>query len=78
MIVDLLLEASERMQLVVTTHSSLLVDGLTEHPEAIIACDRVEGVTQLQRLDAERVAVWRKHGSLGQLWLDGLLGGKRW
>ena len=78
MIVDLLLEASERMQLVVTTHSNLLVDGLTEHPEAIIACDRVEGVTQLQRLDAERVAVWRKHGSLGQLWLDGLLGGKRW
>lgn len=75
---DLLLEASTRTQLVVTTHSTMLVDGFTDQPEAIVICDRVEGKTQLRRLDAERVAVWRKHGSLGQLWLDGLFGGMRW
>ncbi|MBK7827530.1 AAA family ATPase [Nannocystis sp.] len=75
---DLLLDARARTQLVVTTHSTMLVDGFTEHPEAIVICDRVDGGTQLRRLDAERVAVWRQHGSLGQLWLDGLFGGMRW
>ncbi len=78
MIRDLLIEASSRMQLVVTTHSTTLVDGFTDHPEAIVVCDRVDGVTQMNRLDAEKMAVWREHGSLGQLWVDGLIGGKRW
>jgi len=75
---DLLLEASTRMQLVVTTHSTTLVDGFTDHPEAIVVCDRIDGVTQMRRLDAAKMAMWREHGSLAQLWVDGLIGGKRW
>lgn len=75
---DLLVEASRRTQLIVTTHSSLLVDGFSEDPEAIVVCDRVDGVTQMRRLEAAQVDLWRKHGSLGQLWQDGLFGGKRW
>jgi predicted ATPase len=33
-IAELLIRASKRMQLVVTTHSRMLVDALTEHPDS--------------------------------------------
>ncbi len=75
---DLLLEASERTQLIVTTHSTTLVDAFSEHPEAILVCDKVDGSTQIKRLEAEQVEAWSDHGSLGQLWLSGQLGGTRW
>ncbi len=75
---DLLLEASQRTQLIVTTHSTTLVDSFTEHPEAILVCDKVEGATQIERLNAEQVKAWLANGSLGQLWMSGQLGGTRW
>jgi len=74
----LLLEASQRTQLIVTTHSTTLVDSFTEHPEAILVCDKVEGATQIERLNAEQVKAWLANGSLGQLWMSGQLGGTRW
>ena len=37
---DLLLEAAERMQLIVTTHSDALVSALSNQPETVIACER--------------------------------------
>ena len=36
---DLLREASERCQLIVTTHSDTLVDALTNTPESIVICE---------------------------------------
>ena len=74
---DLLIEASARTQLIVTTHSLTLVDSFTEHSEAILVCDKVDGATRIERLDPAQVAVWREHGSLGQLWMSGQLGGTR-
>lgn len=75
---DLLLDASGRTQLVVTTHSPTLVDSFTERPEVILACDKVEGTSRLSRLDPERIAAWRHHGSLAQLWTSGHIGANRW
>jgi len=75
---DLLLEASRRTQLIVTTHSVTLVDSFTDHPEAILVCDKVDGCTTIDRLDEEQVRAWRAHGRLGELWLSGQLGGTRW
>lgn len=75
---DLLLEASRRTQLIVTTHSVTLVDSFTAYPEVILICDKVDGQTQIVRLDQEQIVSWRSHGSLGQLWLSGQLGGTRW
>lgn len=75
---DLLLNASRRTQLVVTTHSTTLVDGFTEHADVVLVCDKVEGATQIERLDPANVARWRQHGSLGSLWMSGQLGGTRW
>ncbi|MBI4493299.1 MAG: AAA family ATPase, partial [Chloroflexi bacterium] len=39
-IAELLVQASQRMQLVVTTHSRMLVDALTDNPSSIVVCGK--------------------------------------
>ncbi len=75
---DLLASASERTQLIVTTHSDILVDAMTERPEAVVVCEKHEGQTTMHRLEKEELAKWLGKYRLGQLWMDGQLGGKRW
>ena len=75
---DLLREASERCQLIVTTHSDVLVDKLTDTPESIVICEKHQGQTQLRRLQKDELAHWLEDYSLGTLWTKGELGGNRW
>jgi predicted ATPase len=75
---DRLVAASERTQLIVTTHSDILVDAMTERPEAVVVCEKHEGRTEMKRLRKEELAAWLGKYRLGQLWIDGQLGGKRW
>ena len=77
-ICDLMREASERTQLIVTTHSETLVDDLTDDPESVVVCEKENGSTVMRRLNAERLKVWLEKYSLGRLWTDGELGGNRW
>jgi predicted ATPase len=74
----LLLGASERMQLVVTTHSDGLVDELSGTPNAVVVCEKHDGSSILKRLDGEQLAEWLKRYTLGQLWRTGEIGGNRW
>ncbi len=73
-VAELLVEASERMQLVVTTHSDALVSALSTDPDAVVACERQGPGTSLHRLDPERLAHWLKDYQLGDLWRMGELG----
>lgn len=75
---DLLQEASQRTQLIVTTHSEVLVDALNDNPEAIVVCEKEQGATTFKRLSKEALSAWLKDYSLGQLWRDGEIGGNRW
>lgn len=75
---DLLLAASERTQLIVTTHSDIIVDAMTEHPEAVIVCEKHEHKTTMRRLNKEDLAKWLTEYRLGQLWTSGEIGGNRW
>jgi predicted ATPase len=75
---DLLVEASHRTQLIVTTHSDILVDALTKVPEAVVVCEKENGSTRMKRLDRDQLAVWLKEYGLGQLWRSGQIGGNRW
>ncbi|MGB4977240.1 MAG: AAA family ATPase, partial [Anaerolineae bacterium] len=77
-IADLLIAASARTQLVITTHSDMLVNALTEHPETIVVCEKHAGQTVMQRLEAEQLAHWLQDYRLGELWMRGDLGGTRW
>lgn len=75
---DLLIAASARTQLVVTTHSDILVDALSDVPESIVICEKVNGATTMRRLDPERMKVWLEKYKLGELWTSGEIGGNRW
>lgn len=76
---DLLKEASERTQLIVTTHSTTLIDCFTDSPEDVVVCQKDEtGSTVMDRLDPERMKVWVKDYSLSDLWTSGQIGGNRW
>jgi predicted ATPase len=77
-VAELLIEASQRTQLIVTTHSESLVSSLTEMPEAVIVCERDQNGTRLNRLDPESLKKWLERYSLGELWMTGELGGTRW
>ena len=75
---ELLVEASERTQLIVTTHSVRLIDGLTEHPESVVVCEKDEDGTRMKRLSANDLEPWLAEYRLGKLWTRGDLGGNRW
>ncbi len=78
-VAKLLVEASARSQLFVTTHSDILVDALTNTPEAIIVCEKTDGATQLRRLkDVEGIQSWLDEYRLGEVWMRGAIGGTRW
>ena len=75
---DLMIAMSERTQLIVTTHSDILVDALTEQPESILVCEKHDGQSTIQRLDSQKLTSWLEKYSLGELWTRGELGGTRW
>ncbi len=74
----LLREASTHTQLVVTTHSDILVDALSDIPESVVVCEKHDGATSMRRLEPAELSVWLEKYSLGRLWTDGDLGGTRW
>lgn len=75
---DLLRTASERTQIIITTHSDILVDAMTETPEVVVVCAKQQGQTSMERLNPEDLQQWLEHYRLGQLWIKGEIGGNRW
>jgi predicted ATPase len=75
---DLMIAMSERTQLIVTTHSDILVDALTEQPESVLVCEKHNGKSTIQRLDPQKLTSWLEKYRLGELWTRGELGGTRW
>jgi predicted ATPase len=75
---ELLVDASTRMQIIITTHSDRLIEEFTERPEAVLVCEKETGASTFRRLDALQLSSWLKEYSLGQLWTKGQLGGTRW
>ncbi|MFH0997267.1 MAG: AAA family ATPase, partial [Pseudomonadota bacterium] len=77
-VADLLRVASTRTQLIVTTHSDILVDAMTETPEVVVVCSKVQGQSVMERLNPESLCEWLNSYRLGQLWTKGEIGGTRW
>ena len=74
----LLVEASERTQIIITTHSDILVDAMTERQESVVVCEKHNGMTEMHRLEKEELTEWVGKYRLGQLWTKGQIGGTRW
>jgi predicted ATPase len=75
-IAEMLIEASQRTQLIVTTHSDALVSALT--PESVLVCERDDQGSHLHRLNPQQLKKWLEKYSLGELWRMGEIGGNRW
>lgn len=67
---ELLVGASNRMQLIVTTHSDALVSPMSGHLESVLAFERLGGATAVRHLEEKKLTRW-----LGDLWRMGKLGG---
>lgn len=73
-IVELLRTASETRQVLVTTHHPDFLDEL--EPEEVILCDKQEGFTVVRHAsEVTEIKSFRKHFRLGELWVQGTLGG---
>lgn len=78
-VADLLIAASRKTQVVVTTHSDILVDAMTECPDAVVVVEKHDGQTHARRLVAdEELQAFLRRYRLGQLWIRGDIGGTRW
>jgi predicted ATPase len=75
LVAELLVEASRKTQLIVTTHAEGLVSALSDRPEAVIVCERDRDGSHLRRLEPERLTQWLENYSLGELWRMGETGG---
>ena len=74
-IAELLIEASNRTQIFVTTHSDILVSALTDVPESIIISERTDDGSKLYRLKKQELNEWVEKYTLGELWRMGEIGG---
>ena len=73
-----LVAASRRMQVVVATHSDILVDALSDRPEAVVVFENHDGCTHMQRFSESDLSEWLDSYRLGELWTSGQIGGTRW
>ena len=74
LLASLIKQASTTSQVIVSTQSSLLLDHF--EPEDVLVADRVNGATELRRLNSEELGDWLEDYSLGQLWEKNEIGGR--
>lgn len=75
---EMLIKASEQTQLVVTTHSRVLVDALSDYPSSVVVCEKYDGESEFERLEPKYLTKWLEEYSLGKLWSTGEIRGNRW
>jgi predicted ATPase len=74
LLASLVKQASIGTQIILSTQSPLLLDHF--EPEDVLVADRVDGSTQLTRLESANLETWLDRYSLGQLWEKNELGGR--
>lgn len=77
-IAELLVEAKAKTQVIVTTHSDVLVSALTEEADSVLVSDYVGGGTEFRRLESAKLKHWLEKYRLGEIWRIGKLGGNLW
>jgi predicted ATPase len=77
-VANMIADASERSQIIVTTHSEHLLTALQDRFDVLFAFDTGPAGSLLQRLDREEYKQWRATHALGELWVSGELGGVRY
>jgi len=74
LLAELLLDASTRTQLIITTHSDVLISALTDQAESVLVCENNQG-TKIKPLESQKLKFWLDRYRLGDLWRMGEIGG---
>jgi predicted ATPase len=74
-VAELAVEASERTQVILTTHSPQLLDAFTATPPTTTVAQCIDGETHLSVIDGEELRRWLAEYSLGALFRSGELEG---
>jgi predicted ATPase len=73
-------EASEHVQIIVTTHSQEFVSAMSDKPESVVVCEKRDNETgtSFKRLSGAKLESWLEEYTLGELWRKNEIGGNRW
>ena len=71
---DLIKRTAERKQLIISTQSVQLINNM--EPEDVIVVNRHHDETILERLDRATLTDWLEDYTLGDLWQQGIIGGR--
>jgi predicted ATPase len=74
-IAELLVAAKSKTQVIVTTHSDVLVSALTEEADSVLISEYIGGSTEFRRVEPAKLAKWLEQYRLGEIWRMGKLGG---
>jgi hypothetical protein len=77
-VAGMIIDASTKTQLIVTTHSEHLLTALQDDFDALFAFDAGLAGSIVRRFSREEYKSWRQEHTLGELWTSGELGGNRW
>ncbi len=75
LLAELLVEASQRMQIIVTTHSDSFLSALTRHDVNVLVTENFGQGTEVTQVDQDQLASWLDEYTLGDLWRIGKIGG---
>jgi predicted ATPase len=78
MVAKMIVDASARTQVLVTTHSEYLLSALQDDFDVLFAFDATSKGSIVRRFTQKQYAEWRDEHTLGELWTSGELGGNRW
>ena len=74
LLAEMLQQASDSRQIIVSTQSADLVSHLD--PEDVVVVNRKDGASTFERLDEEDLSDWLEDYSLGELWKMNIFGGR--
>jgi len=66
LIAELLVEASQQTQVIVTTQSDVLVSALSEHAGSVVVCDNLGGASRFRRLESDKLRFWMESTGLAR------------
>ncbi|MDT5123253.1 MAG: hypothetical protein QOC96_2735 [Acidobacteriota bacterium] len=77
-VAGMIIDASTKTQLIITTHSEHLLTALQDDFDALFAFDAGLAGSIVRCFSREEYKDWRQEHTLGELWTSGELGGNRW
>ena len=66
--------ATQQKQVIMATQSPTLLNHF--EPEDVLVANRLDGATELTRLNSEELEVWLEDYNLGELWMQNEFGGR--